>query len=67
MLKTKNNINNKKGAIKLSILAVVISLVVAFAIAENYPNEIFELENDLVSSGYDWLVNYSGDDLGVRI
>jgi hypothetical protein len=51
---------------RLIFVVLVLSVLVAFAIAENYPNEIFELENDLVSSGYDWLVNYSGDGLGVR-
>jgi hypothetical protein len=42
---------------------LIILGVIAFVLADSYQDELSLLEQDLIDSGYSWLINYSGEDL----
>jgi hypothetical protein len=56
---------NKK--IFFTIGLIILGALIGLVLAENYQNEFSQLEQELIDSGYRWLVDYSGDDLYPKV
>jgi hypothetical protein len=49
------------------VLMISLVGILALVLADSYQNELSQLEQELIDSGFEWLVNYSGEDLYPKV
>jgi hypothetical protein len=61
------NYSKRKGYLSFLAVFFLMFILVALVLANSSQNELSQLEQELIDSGYRWLVDYSGDDLYPKV